>query len=43
VVGSARNLGVEELASVCMRDLADHLSGAPRTDDLTLMVVRRSR
>jgi sigma-B regulation protein RsbU (phosphoserine phosphatase) len=43
VLGSARNLGAEELASVCMRDLADHLSGAPRTDDLTLMVVRRSR
>jgi len=31
-----------ELAEACLRDLESHLAGAPRTDDLTIMVIRRA-
>jgi len=31
-----------EIAEACMGDLASHMAGAPRADDLTLMVVRRA-
>lgn len=31
------------VAAACLSDLATFLGGAPRTDDLTLMVVRRTR
>jgi sigma-B regulation protein RsbU (phosphoserine phosphatase) len=32
----------EDLADACLRDLSGHLGGASRSDDLTLMVVRRA-
>ena len=41
VLTSARHLGAEALAAACLDDLAAHLAGAPKSDDLTLMVVRR--
>jgi sigma-B regulation protein RsbU (phosphoserine phosphatase) len=42
VLAGARHLAPEALASACLADLAGHVGDAPRVDDLTLMVVRRS-
>jgi sigma-B regulation protein RsbU (phosphoserine phosphatase) len=42
VLARERKLAPEALAAACLADLAAHLAGAPRADDLTLMVVRRA-
>ena len=42
VLSASAHLGPRELAATCLDDLAVHLDGAPRTDDLTLMVLRRA-
>ena len=42
VLVSSPHLGPRELASACLDDLATHLQGAKKADDLTLMVVRRA-
>ena len=42
VLSASSHLGPRELAATCLDDLAAHLNGAPRADDLTLMVVRRA-
>jgi phosphoserine phosphatase RsbU/P len=42
VLAGARHLAPEALAKACLADLAAHVAGAPRVDDLTLMVVRRA-
>ncbi len=42
VLGAARHLHPQALAAACLDDLAGHLRGAPKADDLTLMVIRRS-
>jgi len=42
VLSANSHLGPRELAATCLDDLAAHLDGVPRADDLTLMVVRRS-
>ncbi|UCE03971.1 MAG: SpoIIE family protein phosphatase, partial [Candidatus Latescibacterota bacterium] len=36
------NLHPRFLAQACLADLAIHLAGAPRTDDLTLLILRRT-
>jgi phosphoserine phosphatase RsbU/P len=41
VLASARHLDAEALAGACLDDLAGFLSGAPKSDDLTLMIIRR--
>ncbi len=41
LVGGRSALSPQELISACLGDLTNFLSGAPRTDDLTMMVVRR--
>ncbi len=42
VLRASRHLGPRALASACLDDLASHLQGAPKGDDLTLMVIRRA-
>jgi len=42
VLGRGRGLAPGRLAASCLEDLGAFLGGAPRTDDLTLMVVRRA-
>jgi sigma-B regulation protein RsbU (phosphoserine phosphatase) len=41
VLAASRYLAPEALAAACLSDLAGHLGGAPKVDDLTLMVIRR--
>jgi sigma-B regulation protein RsbU (phosphoserine phosphatase) len=42
VLAASRHLAPEALAAACLSDLAGHLAGAPKVDDLTLMVIRRA-
>jgi sigma-B regulation protein RsbU (phosphoserine phosphatase) len=42
VLSASLHLAPRELAATCLDDLAAHLDGAPRADDLTLMVLRRA-
>jgi serine phosphatase RsbU (regulator of sigma subunit) len=42
VLARSRGLAPEALASACLADLAGHLSGSLKVDDLTLMVIRRA-
>jgi sigma-B regulation protein RsbU (phosphoserine phosphatase) len=42
VLARSRRLAPEALVSACLADLAGHLSGSPKVDDLTLMVIRRA-
>jgi sigma-B regulation protein RsbU (phosphoserine phosphatase) len=42
LVESNRSLSPARLAAAVMKDLDDFLGGAPRSDDLTLMAIRRS-
>jgi sigma-B regulation protein RsbU (phosphoserine phosphatase) len=37
-----RDLHPRFLAQACLSDLATHLAGAPRADDLTLLILRRT-
>lgn len=42
VLKASRKLHPQALAAACLDDLALHLQGAPKADDLTLMVIRRA-
>jgi sigma-B regulation protein RsbU (phosphoserine phosphatase) len=42
VLAASRHSPPEAIVAACLADLAHHLSGAPKTDDLTLMVIRRA-
>lgn len=41
LVGESHALSPQALAGACVADLKAFLSGAPKTDDLTIMVIRR--
>jgi sigma-B regulation protein RsbU (phosphoserine phosphatase) len=41
VLREAGELSPSALAGACLQDLEQHLAGAPRSDDLSIMVVRR--
>jgi sigma-B regulation protein RsbU (phosphoserine phosphatase) len=41
VLGASRAAATVTMADACLRDLESFRSGAPRTDDVTLMVIRR--
>jgi sigma-B regulation protein RsbU (phosphoserine phosphatase) len=41
LIGSRRTLAPEDLAATCLKELRDFSSGAPQTDDLTLLILRR--
>lgn len=36
------HLPLKDLVSACLQDVAAFRAGAPRTDDLTLLAIRRS-
>jgi len=40
-VGKHHALPAQGLADACLQDLSAFLAGAPKTDDLTIMVIRR--
>jgi sigma-B regulation protein RsbU (phosphoserine phosphatase) len=42
VLAASRHSPPDAMVAACLADLTDHLSGAPKTDDLTLMVIRRA-
>lgn len=42
LIGSRNGISPEALIGVCLEDLKVFLSGAPKTDDLTMMVVQRT-
>jgi sigma-B regulation protein RsbU (phosphoserine phosphatase) len=41
LVSCRRSLAPEALAAACLKDLSNFSLGAPKTDDLTLLVLRR--
>lgn len=41
VAGKGRNLAPDDLISLCVEDLRGFCAGAPKTDDLTIMVIQR--
>ncbi len=41
IISENRSLPPEKLISACLKDLKTFQSGVPRTDDLTIMVIRR--
>lgn len=41
LVGCQRTLAPESLAAACLKELRNFSSGAPKTDDLTLLILRR--
>ncbi len=43
LVGSQRTLAPEALAGACLKELRDFSLGAPKADDLTLLVLRREK
>ncbi len=42
VLDASRRMPPDAMAAACLKDLAAHVGNAPKTDDLTLMVVRRT-
>lgn len=42
LIGNRNGISPQALIGACLADLKDFLSGAPKTDDLTMMVVRRA-
>ncbi|MDD5562421.1 MAG: SpoIIE family protein phosphatase [Thermoanaerobaculaceae bacterium] len=41
-LAATRGLGAAAVVSTCLEDLASHLAGAPKRDDLTVMAIRRT-
>ena len=41
-LGATRGLAAGAVVSTCLEDLAAHLAGAPKRDDLTVMAIRRT-
>ncbi len=42
LIGNRNGVSPRELIGACLENLTDFLSGIPKTDDLTMMVVRRA-
>ncbi len=42
LIGNRNGISPWELIGACLEDLTDFLSRIPKTDDLTMMVVRRA-
>lgn len=41
-LAGARGLAADEVVNTCLADLAAHLAGAPKRDDLTVMAIRKT-